>query len=138
MLHSRLSSGSVHIEDKSNVRGAIADRERIQTLDHLTIQFACRSLINSCGIEEPVGNHTHAAFERGLNYLAYQLAATSLKKEQLGLGRHVRVVRRKLQKVADTFADRRAAGFARQDIRNVASLEARRESVRLCRLSASL
>jgi hypothetical protein len=41
-------------------------------------------LINGCGIEEAIGNHAHAAFERGLDYLAHQLAATSLKEEQLG------------------------------------------------------
>ena len=58
-------------------------------LDHLAIQFACRSLIDGCGIEETIGNHADAAFERGLDYLAHELAATSLKKKQLGLGRHV-------------------------------------------------
>jgi hypothetical protein len=46
-------------------------------------------------------------------------------------------MRSKLQKVADTFADRRTAGFARQEMRDAASLEARRESVGLCGLSAS-
>ncbi len=136
-LHSRLSSRSIDIEHESDVRDAIADGERIQALDHLAIQFACRSLINSRGIEETIGNHAHATFERGLDYLAHELAATSLKQKQLGLGRHVRVMRSKLQKVADTFADRRAAGFARQDIRNAASLKTRRESVGLCGLSAS-
>ena len=130
-LHSRLSSRSIDIEHESDVRNAIADGERIQSLDHLAIQFACRSLINGCGIEEPIGNHADATFERGLDYLAHQLAATSLKKEQLGLGRHVRIMRSKLQKLADAFADRRAAGFARQEIRNIASLKTRRESVGL-------
>src|SRR6266581_4742621 len=137
MLHSRLGSRSIDIEYESDVWDTIADSERIQPLDHLGIQFACRSLINGCGIEEAIGNHAHATFERGLDYLAHQLAATSLKKEQLSLGCHVRVMRSKLQKLADTFADRRAAGFAGQDIRNVASLKMHRESVGLCGLSAS-
>ncbi len=136
-LHSRLSSRSIDIEHESDVRDAIADGERIQALDHLAIQFACRSLIHGRGIREPIGDHAHAAFERGLDYLAHELAATSLKKKQLGLGRHVRVMRSKLQKVADTFADRRAAGFTRQEMRHAASLKARRQSVGLCGLSAS-
>src|SRR4029077_18649361 len=111
--------------------------ERIHALDHLAIQFACRSLINCCGIEEPIGNHAHATFERGFDYLAHELAATSFKQKQLGLGRHVRVMRSKLQKVANTFADRRAPRFPREDIRDAASLKARRKSVGLCGLSAS-
>src|SRR4030095_1718689 len=135
-LHSRLGSSSIDIEHESDVRYAIADDERIQALDHLGIQFACRSLINGRGIEEAIGNHAHATFERGLDYLAHQLAATSLKKKELSLGCHVRVMRSKLQKVADTFADRRAAGFARQNVTNVASLKTRREPVCLCGLSA--
>src|SRR6266550_6243234 len=136
-LHSRLSSRSIDVEHESDVRDANADGERIQALDDLTIQFACRSLINSCGIEEPIGNYAHATFERGLDYLAHELAATGLKQKQLGLGCHVRIMRSKLQKVADTFADRRAAGFARQNVRNVALLKMRRESVGLRGLSAS-
>mgnify|MGYP003693917707 CR=1 FL=1 len=136
-LHSRLSSRSIDIEHESDVRYAIADDERIHALDHLAIQFACRSLIHSRRIREPICDHAHAAFERGLDYLAHELAATSLKQKQLGLGCHVRVMRSKLQKVADTFADRRAAGFARQDIRDAASLKTRRQPVGLCGLSAS-
>jgi hypothetical protein len=42
-----------------------------------------------------------------------------------------------LQKVADTFTDRRAAGFACQEMRDAASLKMRRESVGLCGFSAS-
>src|SRR6266576_272970 len=99
--HSRISSRSMDIEHESNIRYAIADDERIHAPDHLAIQFACRSLIDGCGIEEPIGNHAHAAFERWVDYLSHELAATSLKKEQLGLGGHVRVMRSKLQKVAD-------------------------------------
>ena len=136
-LHSRLSSRSIDVEHESDVRDANADGERIQALDDLAIQFACRSLINSCGIEEPIGNYAYATFERGLDYLAHELAATGLKQKQLGLGCHARIMRRKLQKVADTFADRRAAGFARQEIRNIAFLKMRRKSVGLSRLSAS-
>src|SRR5882724_1406686 len=78
-LHSRLSSSSIHIEHESDVRYAIAGDEGIQALDHLGIQFACRSLINGRGIEEAIGNHAHATFERRLDYLAHELAATSLK-----------------------------------------------------------
>src|SRR5262249_4834951 len=137
MLHSRLTSSSIDIEHESDVGDTIADGKRIQALDHLAIQFAGRSLINGCGIEEPIRNHAHPAFERGLNYLAHQLAATSLKQKQLGLRRHIRVVRSKLQKLADAFADRRAAGFAGQDVSDVASLKTRCESVGLGGLSAS-
>src|SRR6266404_5147105 len=137
-LHSRLSSSSIHIEHESDVRYAIADDERIHALDHLAIQFACRSLIDGRGITETICDHTHAAFERGLDYLAHQLAATSLKKKQLSLGCHVRVMRSKLQKVSDTFADRRAAGFTRQQMRHAGSLKACRQSLGLCGLSASL
>jgi len=36
-LHSRLRAGCIDIENKSNVRNAIAGRKRIQTLDRLTI-----------------------------------------------------------------------------------------------------
>jgi hypothetical protein len=46
-------------------------------------------------------------------------------------------VRCKLQKIADRFAYRRAAGFARQDTRNATALEMRRKSVGLGGLSAS-
>ncbi len=88
-LHSRLSSRSIDIEHESDVWYTIADGERIHTFDHLAIQLACRSLINSRGIREPIGDHTHATFERGLDYLAHELAATSLKQKQLSLGRHV-------------------------------------------------
>src|SRR5512132_1618426 len=137
MLHSRLSSRSIEIEHESDVRDAIAYGERIQALDHLAIQFARSSLIHSRGIRETICNHTHATFERGLDYLAHELTATSLKQKQLGFGRHVRIMRSKLQKIADTFADRRAARFARRDVRYAASLNARRQSVGLCGFSAS-
>src|SRR5438045_6747032 len=90
-LHSRLSSRSIDVEHESDVRDANADGERIQALDDLAIQFACRSLINSCGIEEPIGNYAYATFERGLDYLAHELAATGLKQKQLGLGCHARI-----------------------------------------------
>src|SRR4029077_15678833 len=136
-LHSQLSRRSIDIEHESDVRDPIADGERIHALDNLAIQFACRTLINGCGIEKSIGNHTHAAFERRLDYLVHELTATSLKQKELCFGRHVRVMRSKLQKVANTFADRRAARFARQGIGNVASLKMRRESVGLCGLSAS-
>ena len=86
MLHSRLSSRSIEIEHESDVRDAIAYGERIQALDHLAIQFACSSLIHSRGIRETICDHTHATFERGLDYLAHELAATSLKQKQLGSG----------------------------------------------------
>src|SRR6266511_1177847 len=137
MLHSRQGSSSIDIEHESEVRDAIANGERIQALDHLAIQFACRALIHNRGIREAICNHTHAAFQRWLDYLAHELAATSLKQKQLGLGRHVRVVWSKLQKVADTFADRRAPGFPREDIRDAATLKARRQSFGLCGLSAT-
>ena len=82
-VHSRLSSRSIDIEHESDVRDAIAYGERIQALDHLAIQFACRSLIHSRGIRETICDHAHATFERGLDYLAHELAATSLKQKQL-------------------------------------------------------
>ena len=47
-------------------------------------------------------------------------------------------MRSKLQKLADTFSDWRATGFARQNTRNVALFKARGESFSLCGLSASL
>jgi hypothetical protein len=46
-------------------------------------------------------------------------------------------MRSKLQKLSDTFADRRAAGFPRKDMRNTASLKVRRQSVGLRGFSAS-
>jgi len=45
------------------------------------------------------------------------------KKQQLRLGGHRGVVRSKLQKLANRFADRRAAWFAGQDTRNTTSLK---------------
>src|SRR6476660_706467 len=48
-LHSRISSRSIDIEHESDVRYVIADREHIQALDRLAIQFACRSLIHGRG-----------------------------------------------------------------------------------------
>src|SRR5438067_8627840 len=36
-LHSRRRAGRIDIENKGNVRNALADCKRIQTLDHLTI-----------------------------------------------------------------------------------------------------
>jgi hypothetical protein len=41
------------------------------------------------------------------------LAAAGLKQEQFGLRRHGGVMRRKLQKLANRFADRSAARLAR-------------------------
>src|SRR5215831_14705278 len=131
MLHSRLSSGRIDVEHESDVRDAIADGERIQALDDLAIQFPCCSLVNGRGIEEPIGNHAHATCERRLDYLSHELAATSLKKEQFGLRGHIRVMRSKLQKLANSFADRRSARFTCQDIRNAGSLKTRRKSVGL-------
>jgi hypothetical protein len=46
-------------------------------------------------------------------------------------------VRRKLQKLADAFADRRAAGFMGQHAWNTGLMEARSESLGLCGFSAS-
>src|SRR6266513_262890 len=137
MPHPRLRRRSIHIEHDCYVRNAIANGKLIETLDHLAIQHPCRSLINGCGIEEPIGNHAPAPFERGLDYLAHELAATSLKKEQLSLGRHAGVVRRKLQKLAETFSDRSAARLARQGARNTAKLKDRSEPFGLCGFSAS-
>src|SRR5262249_9054945 len=137
MLHPCRRRRSIYVEHKSNLWDAIADGELIEAVDHPSIQFACSSLINSRGIEESIGDHAHATFERRLDYLAHELAATSLKKEQLGLGRHAGVVRGKLQKLAYRLADRGAARFASQDVRNTASLKARREPFSLRGFSAS-
>ena len=82
-------------------------------MNYLAIQFAGRALINRCGIEEPIGNHASATFERGLNYLADELAPTSLKQKQLRLWHHAGIMRRKLQKLADAFSNRCAPGFTR-------------------------
>ena len=136
-FHSPLSSRSVDVEHEGDIRDAISDCERVHPLNDFAIQLACRPLIYGCRIEEPIGNHAHATFECGLDYLAHQLAATGLKQKELSLGRHVRVMWSELQKVADTFADRRAAGFAGQKIRNIESLKMRGESVSLGGLSAS-
>jgi len=122
-LHSRLRSRGIDVEHECDIREAIAHRERVQALNHLAIQFACRSLIHCGGIEEPVGDHTRAAFERWPDYLADELAAAGRKKQQLRLGGHRGVVRSKLQKLANRFADRRAAWFAGQDTRNTTSLK---------------
>src|SRR5437867_2100952 len=78
--HSCLRRRSIDIEHESNIGDAIADGERIQALDHLSIQFACCSLIDRRGIEKSIGDHAHAAFKRRLNYLAHELAAAGLKK----------------------------------------------------------
>jgi len=136
-LHSRFSSRSIDIQHERDVRDAIADSERIQALNYLAIQLAGRALIDRCGIEEPIGNHASATFERGLNYLADELAPTSLKQKQLGLWRHAGVMRSKLQKLADAFSNRCAPGFTRQDVRDIASLKMRREFICLRGLSAS-
>src|SRR5262249_18785719 len=96
VLHSRLRSRGIDVEHESDVREAIAYRERVQALDHLAIQFACRSLIDCRGIQESVGDHACAAFERRPDYLAHELAAAGRKKQQFGLGRHRGIVRSKL------------------------------------------
>src|SRR6476659_10109893 len=46
-------------------------------------------------------------------------------------------MRSKLQKVANTFANRCAAGFPREDMRDAASLKTRHQPLGLCGLSAS-
>src|SRR4029079_386102 len=68
-LHSRLSSRSIDIKHERDVRYAIADGEQIQALNRLAIQFACRSLIRSSGIREPICDYTHATFELSHDYL---------------------------------------------------------------------
>src|SRR5262245_27836252 len=78
-LHSRLSCGRIDVEHESDVWNAIADGEGIQALDDLAIQFPCRSLVTGVGMKERIGNHAHATCERRLDYLAHELAATSLE-----------------------------------------------------------
>ena len=87
-LHSFLSRRSINVEYKGNVRDAIARSERIETIDHRAIQSSRGALVNGRGIKETVGDNADAAFQRRIDYLAHKLAATSLKEEQLSLGRH--------------------------------------------------
>jgi len=88
LLHSRLRSYSIDIQHESDFRHAIADRKHIQALDHFAIQFSRRALINSRGIKETICDHTYAAFEGGVDDLAYQLAAAGLKEKELGFRSH--------------------------------------------------
>jgi hypothetical protein len=79
--HSRLCSRGIDVKYESDIREAIAHRECVQALDHLVIQFSCRPLIHRGGVEESVSDHAPAAFERGPDYLAHQLAAAGRKKQ---------------------------------------------------------
>src|SRR2546423_7622609 len=137
-LHSRLRSSRIDIENKSNVWDAIADCKYIQTFDRLTIQFSCRALINGCGIKETIGNHANATFKRWLDNLPHELAATRLKEKQLRFRGHTRIVRSKLQKFTNGFADRRAAGFAGDQMWHPGTLQSRGQSLHLRRFSTAL
>jgi hypothetical protein len=137
-LHSRLRRESVDIQHESNVRNAFADGKCVEVLDYLAIQLPCRALINSRRIEKPVGDHAHAAVERGLDYLTHQLTAAGFEKKKLSLRRHVGIMRRKLQKLANAFPDRGATWFAGQHTRNTGALKTCSESLSLCGFSASL
>src|ERR1044071_1677444 len=101
------------------------------------IQFARSPLVNGCGIQKTIGNHARATFEGRLNYFAHELASARFKKEQLGLGGHIRIMWSKLEQFTDRFSDRCAAGFACKDVRDIASLKVGGQFVGLCRLPAS-
>ena len=70
-------------------------------------------LVNGGGIGEAIGNDDGAALERGLNDFPHELAAAGFKKEQLSFRRHRHAFRGKLQEVANPFANRGSAWFAR-------------------------
>jgi len=62
--------------------------------------------------KERFSDYAHVTFKRRLDDLADELAATGLKPEAARFPGSYRIMRSKLQKLANGFADRRAARFA--------------------------
>src|SRR5213075_1685425 len=70
--------------------------------------------------------------------LPHELAATRLKEKQLRFRGHTRIVRSKLQKFTNGFADRRAARFAGDQMWHPGTLQSRGQSLHLRRFSTAL
>src|SRR5262249_4254635 len=136
-LHSRFGRRSIYIEYECNVRDAITHCERVQALDHFAVQAARRALINSRRIKKTVCDHAYAALKSRSYRFAHELTAAGLEKKQLGFRRHRGIVRRKLEKLANRFADRCAARFAGNQIRNPRPLKTLSEPLYLRRFSTT-
>ena len=113
------------------------DGEIIQRRDDVRLELARDALINRGRIEEAIGDHDGALLERGPDHFAHELAAAGFEKQQLGLRRHGKTFRRELEEVANLFADRGAAGLARDEHRQAGLFEARREPLDLRRFPAT-
>ena len=72
-----------------------------------------------------------ALAECRLDRLAHKLAPARFEQEKFGFRHHRRIVRRKLKQLANCFTDRRPAGLARNQKRNLQFLESRREPLYL-------
>src|SRR5205807_7052325 len=90
----------------------------------------------SCRIEETISNDTLTDFQGGFDDFAHKLSPAGLEQKQFAFWSHARTLRRKLQKLANRFADRRTARFTGNQKRNPSRLETLGQHLHLGRFSA--
>ena len=101
-----------HDKKKRNFGPGVANGNVDDGFHHLEIQLAAVALIRCGGIVESIADDNFAGGERGANDLADKLSAAGIHQKQLGFPGHRLVLSAVLERVANLFADGRAAGLA--------------------------
>jgi predicted RNA-binding protein with PUA-like domain len=138
LQHARARRGCIEMKHKRDIGFAIAYREFVQLFDHARIKTTRDALINCGRIKKTIGNDDFALGERGPDHFTDELTAARFEKEQFGFGHHAGAFGRKLQQIADRFANGRAAGLARNEQRNAEVLETLGKPFHLRGFSAAL
>ena len=135
--HARSGGASVHIKKKGHIRHAIAHGERIQLLDHASVELSRHALINCRRIKKTIGDDANATLERRPDRFPNELTSARFEEKQFGFGSHARTVRRELQQVLDRFTDGRSTRLTRDKQGNAGPFEPLREESDLRGFSAA-